>query len=66
MAETQSDWQDGRLKVVVNDEEQYAIWPAGRQAPKGWRETGKTGRKDECLAAIAEVWRDMRPLSIRR
>lgn len=62
----QSDWQDGRLKVVVNQEEQYSIWPAERKPPAGWRETGKAGQKDECLAFIAEIWRDMRPLSIRR
>lgn len=66
MAETQSDWQDGHLKVVVNQDEQYSIWPAERQPPLGWREAGKTGAKDECLAFIAQVWRDMRPLSIRR
>ena len=62
----QSDWQDGRLQVVVNQEEQYSIWPASRKPPLGWRETGKTGLKDECLAYIAEVWTDMRPLCIRR
>jgi len=66
MTEAQSDWQDGRLKVVVNQEGQYSIWPAERKPPDGWRETGKTGPKDECLSYIAEVWRDMRPLSIRR
>ena len=66
MADNQSDWQDGRLKVVVNDEEQYSIWPEGRDPPAGWRATGKTGSKDECLAFIAEVWVDMRPLSIRQ
>jgi len=66
VADIQTDWQDGLLKVVVNDEDQYSIWPAERKPPLGWRETGKTGRKDECLAHIAEVWIDMRPASIRR
>ncbi len=53
-------------KVVINDEEQYSIWPADRELPAGWRADGKTGTKDECLAHIAEVWTDMRPLSLRR
>lgn len=62
----QTDWQDGQLTVVVNDEEQYSIWPQGRQAPPGWREAGMTGTKAECLAFINEVWTDMRPLSLRK
>jgi MbtH protein len=53
-------------KVVVNHEEQYSIWLADREIPPGWRDAGKTGTKDECLAHIKEVWTDMRPLSLRQ
>ena len=53
-------------KVVVNHEEQYSIWPSHRDNPLGWRDTGKTGLKAECLAYIGEVWTDMRPLSLRK
>ncbi|HMA37936.1 MAG TPA: MbtH family protein [Chloroflexia bacterium] len=53
-------------KVVVNHEEQYSIWPAERENPLGWRDDGKTGTKAECLAYIATVWTDMRPLSLRQ
>jgi MbtH protein len=52
-------------KVVVNHEEQYSIWPAERENPPGWRDGGKSGNKEECLAYIKEVWTDMRPLSLR-
>ncbi|HET9899047.1 MAG TPA: MbtH family NRPS accessory protein [Streptosporangiaceae bacterium] len=52
--------------VVVNDEEQYSIWPAGRELPAGWRTGGFTGSEDECLAYIDETWTDMRPASLRR
>ena len=52
-------------KVVVNHEEQYSIWPADRENPLGWRDSGKSGPKPECLAYIKEVWTDMRPLSLR-
>jgi MbtH protein len=52
--------------VVVNGEEQYSIWPAGRQIPLGWRAVGKQGSKAECLDYIEQVWTDMRPLSLRR
>jgi MbtH protein len=61
----QLDWQDETVKVVVNDEAQYAIWPADRDPPPGWRAIGRQGSKQDCFAYIAEVWRDMRPLSVR-
>jgi MbtH protein len=53
-------------KAVVNHEEQYSIWPAHRESPLGWRDTGRVGTKQECLDYIAEVWTDMRPLSLRK
>jgi MbtH protein len=53
-------------KVVVNDEEQYSIWPADRQNPLGWKDAAKRGLKAECLAYIKEAWTDMRPLSLRK
>jgi MbtH protein len=52
-------------KVVLNHEEQYSIWPADRESPLGWREAGKTGPRQACLAYIEQVWTDMRPLSLR-
>lgn len=53
------------FRVVVNHEEQYSIWPTHKEIPNGWRDVGKEGLKTECLAYIAEVWTDMRPLSVR-
>ncbi|EKS69664.1 MULTISPECIES: MbtH family NRPS accessory protein [Caballeronia] len=52
--------------VVINDEEQYSIWPTFRDVPAGWREAGKRGAKADCLAYIEQVWTDMRPASLRR
>ena len=52
--------------VVVNDEEQYSIWPDDRELPAGWRREGVTGTQKECLTHIDQVWTDMRPLSLRR
>ncbi len=54
------------FKVVVNHEEQYSIWPADRETPRGWRETGEQATKEECLARIGDVWTDMRPRSTRK
>ncbi|TMC06076.1 MAG: MbtH family NRPS accessory protein [Chloroflexi bacterium] len=53
-------------RVVLNDEEQYSIWPAYMTVPAGWRDAGKQGVKADCLAYVERVWTDMRPLSLRR
>jgi MbtH protein len=59
------DEEDIEYAVVLNDEEQYSIWPTGRPLPPGWREDGTRGPKRDCLAHIGEVWTDMRPRSSR-
>jgi MbtH protein len=51
--------------VVVNHEEQYSIWPAGRELPHGWTAVGQPASKDDCLHRISELWVDMRPKSLR-
>jgi MbtH protein len=59
--------EDNRVyRVVMNHEEQYSIWPVYKDMPLGWRDAGKTGPKQECLHFIDEVWKDMRPLSLRK
>jgi MbtH protein len=52
--------------VVMNDEEQYSIWPDDKRIPDGWRAVGTRGSKAECLQYIEETWTDMRPLSLRK
>jgi MbtH protein len=37
--------------IVVNEEEQYSVWPAAS--------------KEECLAEIERRWTDLRPRSLR-
>ncbi|MBX9621993.1 MAG: MbtH family protein [Alphaproteobacteria bacterium] len=44
--------------VVINLEDQYSIWPARKEIPYGWREEGKIGTKEDCLAHVKEVWVD--------
>ena len=57
---------DQKYKVVINHEEQYSIWPVDRENPRGWKDEGFVGTKQECLDHIEEVWTDMRPLSLRK
>lgn len=60
-----SEDTEPRYAVVVNEEEQYSIWRAGRAVPAGWREVGVAGSEQDCLAHIEQVWADMRPKSLR-
>ncbi|MBZ4320830.1 AMP-binding protein [Streptomyces huiliensis] len=52
--------------VVLNGEEQYAIWPDARDLPAGWRAEGTRGARERCLARVQEVWTDPCPAGLRR
>jgi MbtH protein len=62
------DDENGTFYVLVNDEEQYSLWPTFSAVPDGWRivfgEGGQTGRQD-CLDYVEEHWTDLRPRSLR-
>lgn len=51
--------------VLVNDEGQHSIWPAGTAIPAGWSNIGPVGPRAECLAFVDANWTDMRPMSLR-
>ncbi|WP_424215827.1 MbtH family protein (plasmid) [Streptomyces sp. BI20] len=55
-----------RHRVVLNDEQQYAVWPADLPVPAGWRPEGFEGTREECVERVDLVWVDMRPASLRR
>ncbi|MEU5420562.1 MbtH family protein [Streptomyces sp. NPDC020799] len=59
------DDDDREYRVVRNHEAQFSVWPADRPAPPGWEPVGVAGTKSACLAHIATVWTDLRPLSLR-
>jgi amino acid adenylation domain-containing protein len=50
------DGDGDRYRVVVNEMEQYSIWPQARALPEAWRAAGVSGSKAECLDHIAAVW----------
>ncbi|MBI3688912.1 MAG: MbtH family protein [Actinobacteria bacterium] len=56
---------DAAHRVVVNDEEQYSIWPTHLPDVPGWHGTGFVGSQQECLDHIEEIWTDLRPRSVR-
>jgi MbtH protein len=51
--------------VVVNDEDQHALWPAFRSVPDGWLAINAAATKEECLALVEREWTDIRPRSLR-
>ncbi|MFF7307729.1 amino acid adenylation domain-containing protein [Streptomyces sp. NPDC008137] len=56
--------QDGTYRVVVNSENQHALWPDFAEVPPGWETVfGPAGRAD-CLDRVEADWRDMRPASL--
>lgn len=58
--------KDGAIFVaLVNDEDQYSLWPKSKPVPAGWTLTDIEGLKEACSAAVDEVWTDMRPRSLR-
>jgi uncharacterized protein YbdZ (MbtH family) len=59
------DDEDGQFLVLVNDEEQYSLWPSFHEIPPGWSATRQAGTRGECLAWVDEHWTDMRPRSLR-
>jgi MbtH protein len=61
-----ASYSQNSYQVVINHEEQYSVWPEGRQLPRGHKYTGRKGTLDDCMVHIKSVWTDMRPLSIRR
>jgi MbtH protein len=38
--------------VVMDENGEYSMWPAGEELPPGWSDTGKSGTQDECLEFI--------------
>ncbi|KRC86375.1 MbtH-like protein [compost metagenome] len=60
------DREDETFIVLVNDEEQYSIWPHWKAVPAGWRAIdGVKGDKPTVLAFVERTWTDMRPKSLR-
>ncbi|WP_029115223.1 MbtH family protein [Mycobacterium sp. URHB0044] len=68
MSNNPFDDQDGRFLVLVNDEEQYSLWPTFAAVPAGWAVAfgGPDGvDRESALRYVDETWTDMRPRSLR-
>lgn len=59
------DDETGEFFALVNDEDQYSLWPTFAPAPAGWRVVHGPGTRTACLDHIESVWTDMRPRGLR-
>lgn len=57
---------DALYLVLVNDEGQHSLWPAGIAIPDGWVVAYDADSRSNCLAYIETHWADMRPNSLVR
>lgn len=60
------DDQDGEFLVVVNHENQHALWPSFAAVPDGWSTVHGPAGREECLDHVEKNWTDMRPASLVR
>jgi MbtH protein len=56
----------GKFCALINHELQYSLWNADMAIPKGWKQEGSVGSKEDVLAYIEQKWTDMRPLSVQK
>lgn len=62
------DDENGTFYVLINDEEQYSLWPTFADVPAGWRVVygGEQGcARADCLEFVEHHWTDLRPRSLR-
>ena len=65
MATNPFENEDGVYLVLINDEEQYSLWPAFAEVPQGWKIAHGEDTRKASLEYIEENWTDMRPRSLR-
>ncbi|ORA39961.1 MbtH family protein [Mycobacterium aquaticum] len=59
------DDERGTFVVLVNDEDQFSLWPAFADVPVGWRVVFGEGSRSDCLDYVEQTWTDLRPRSLR-
>lgn len=53
-------------QLIVNDQEQFAVWPAARRVPAGWRAAGRTGTRESLGEYVREILVETRPAPLLR
>lgn len=59
------DDENATYVVLLNDEEQYSLWPARFDVPAGWQVVHMADSRKACIDFINANWTDMRPKTLR-
>jgi uncharacterized protein YbdZ (MbtH family) len=51
--------EQGRYRILVDENGSHMVWPTGLENPLGWRNGGSAGTIEDCLIFIAATWTDM-------
>jgi uncharacterized protein YbdZ (MbtH family) len=68
MSSSPFDDVNGVFYALVNEEQQYSLWPTFQAVPKGWivaYGAPDGAARQDVLDWIESTWTDMRPKSLR-
>lgn len=52
---------DARYYALVNEQDQYSLWPEAIEVPAGWAVAHGPTDRESCLEHIETQWTDIRP-----
>lgn len=58
--------ENAKYLVLINEEEQYSLWPEAIAVPSGWVACFGPEMKKVCQEFIEDHWQDMRPKGLRK
>ena len=54
----------GTYYALVNDQDQYSLWPQAVAVPAGWEVAHGPADRQSCLDHIEAHWTDLRPAGV--
>jgi MbtH protein len=58
------DDNSAEFLVLINQEDQYSLWPIFAPIPDGWSCVFGPKKRTACLEFVESSWTDMRPRSL--
>lgn len=52
--------------VLINQQQQYSLWPLFAEVPQGWSSEMGPASRAECIQYIETHWLDMRPAALKK
>ena len=53
------------IKVLINEEGQYSLWPVFLDVPIGWNVVHEEASRHDCLQYVENTWTDLNPKVIK-